>query len=332
MDERELGVIIEFMDAIFFSKDTYSLLLASVEFFVSKFKLSNASIMITDKRIINYSNEKNKKVYEKVEELITNELQNNKVPVYVDIKKDFFGKAEYLELLPEVCLAFPLICEREFIGRICLYSDSDIKYLKNVCESIAEKLIKATTVVSNYDKLKISATTDVLTGLYNRTFFDDVFPKELGLCCEKKIPCSLIMLDIDNFKMFNDTRGHLEGDRILKQIASLVKTTIRSSDSACRFGGEEFVVLLPNAKQEDAKEIAEKVRRLVEQNCDTTISLGLITCLNSSVSPHDFVKEADKALYKAKNSGKNKVVSYLILDKSLGVIDVDDAGSMGKLN
>ncbi len=332
MEEKELKIIIEFMDAIFFSKDTYSLLLAGVEFFVSKFKLSNASITVFDKRIINYSNEKNKKAYEKAEGMMSNELRNNRVPVYFYPKKDFFGKIECLELLPESCLALPLVQDRDFTGMICLYSDNDIKYIKDILQAVAEKLIRALAVVSNYDKLKVSATTDALTGLYNRTFFDDVFPKELGLCSEKKLPCSLIMLDIDNFKIFNDTRGHLEGDRILKQAASLVKTAIRSSDSACRFGGEEFVALLPNAKHEDAKEIAEKIRKLVEQNCDTTVSLGLATCLNSSVSPHDFIKEADKALYKAKNGGKNKVASSLILDKCLGTIDVDDASDMGKLN
>lgn len=332
MEEKELKTIIEFMDSIFFSKDISSLLSASVEFFVSKFKLSNASIFVMDKSILNYSNEKNKKTYEQVEEFIKKEIQNVKIPLYTDLKKDFANKVENIDLLPCFCLAIPLVCDREFLGMICLYSDSDMRFLREISEAIAEKLIKAVLVVMNYDKLKTSATTDLLTGLYNRTFFNDVLPKELALCAEKKISCSMMMLDIDNFKMFNDTRGHLEGDRLLKQIALLTKSSIRTSDSACRFGGEEFVILLPNTKQEDAKEIAERLRKVIEHNCDTTISVGLVTCLNSSISSHDLIKEADEALYKAKNLGKNRVVSYLVLDKSLGVIDVDDAGSLGKIH
>ncbi|MCL1987241.1 MAG: diguanylate cyclase [Firmicutes bacterium] len=162
-----------------------------------------------------------------------------------------------------------------------------------------------------------STLYDALTGIYNRQAFNTTFNKEWEHAIENGQCISLIMLDIDKFKNFNDTYGHLSGDKCLITVASSLK--IRNVDMVYRWGGEEFAVLLPNTPLVSAEVVAERIRKVVEETpieyalgefTNVTISLGIATVFPTEVDkPQEFCNEADKALYQAKQSGRNCVSS-----------------------
>ncbi len=156
------------------------------------------------------------------------------------------------------------------------------------------------------------ARLDGLTGLYNHRMFQDSLREEIKRTRRYNHPCTLIMLDIDHFKKFNDTYGHPVGDEVLKMTATTIKTMIRATDRAFRYGGEEFAIMLPETKCDSGRVLAERLRQKVAntrsiQNLSVTISLGM-TELNAPDTPESFIKRADTALYGAKESGRNKVV------------------------
>jgi diguanylate cyclase (GGDEF)-like protein len=138
------------------------------------------------------------------------------------------------------------------------------------------------------------------------------------------------MIDVDNFKKYNDTHGHPAGDILLKQLATILQKHCAITETPCRYGGEEFVIIIPQREQQDAQLFVEELRKKVQEQLPTTISIGIITCANSSLSYGSMLSNADQALYKAKNTGKNRVVSYLVLDKNLGIIDIQEASAYGK--
>jgi diguanylate cyclase (GGDEF)-like protein len=159
-------------------------------------------------------------------------------------------------------------------------------------------------------ELIVAATVDKLTQIYNRRKLEDIIHQEIDRAKRYEIPLSLIMLDLDDFKSVNDTYGHLVGDDVLRTVASIIKSNIRASDSAGRWGGEEFMILVPETGLERARGLAEKIRHLIashhfDQSCCITISLGL-----SEFQPGDtfdsFISRADNALYRAKTNGKNR--------------------------
>lgn len=161
---------------------------------------------------------------------------------------------------------------------------------------------------------------DKLTNLYNRRFFDISFSKVWSQAKREGLPLSLIMIDIDHFKKYNDNYGHLAGDGCLSSIAKVIKETVkRGGDFVARYGGEEFVVLLPNTSLDGARIVAENIRQSVEGsrypyqgiNTRVTVSLGVASIMpGSSSNPNDLIYAADEALYKAKESGRNRVVAY----------------------
>jgi len=159
---------------------------------------------------------------------------------------------------------------------------------------------------------------DKLTELPNRRSFDDRIDSEWGRSIRDKTPISILAIDIDNFKMYNDTFGHPQGDVALQSVAGVLSRQIkRSGDFAARWGGEEFFVILPNTDSKGAMRIADQIRIATEEliilkkngvPTKITVSIGANTLLPStSVSLNDFIAYADNALYAAKNSGKNKV-------------------------
>jgi diguanylate cyclase (GGDEF)-like protein len=161
------------------------------------------------------------------------------------------------------------------------------------------------------DKLEELATTDALTGLKNRRKFDEAIDSEWRRARRHRTPLSLLMIDADHFKTYNDTYGHQAGDQVLVGIAICISDSIkRAGDCAVRYGGEEFAVLLPVTASADAMMIAETIRRKVQGWSDepviSTVSVGI-----ASVTPQagtdwaDFVNAADKALYAAKAAGRN---------------------------
>ena len=160
------------------------------------------------------------------------------------------------------------------------------------------------------------ATEDNLTGLNNRRWFDEALGGIITACKTEGLPFSLVMLDVDYFKRFNDKYGHPAGDKVLQKIARVVKANMRPHDMAARYGGEEFVVLLPKTGMAEGVSVAERLRLAVAKAefqdeagrplPMVTISLGVAE-MASGVTPEDLVKNADEALYRAKNGGRNRV-------------------------
>lgn len=164
--------------------------------------------------------------------------------------------------------------------------------------------------------LKEQAQTDALTGLYNYRFFADALPREMERAQRSFQPVSLIMIDIDYFKKLNDQCGHEVGNQVLIHVSKIIKQTIRKLDIACRFGGEEFVVILPNTDLRHSIVVAKRIRETIEcsalnlpgYSINVTASLGV-----DEYRPHNcdsmeaFIERVDVRLYEAKNAGRNTV-------------------------
>jgi diguanylate cyclase (GGDEF)-like protein len=164
-------------------------------------------------------------------------------------------------------------------------------------------------------QLEYLSRTDALTKLYNRGYFWERVQQELTVAHQKHFSVALIIFDIDNFKQFNDTYGHLMGDAILQSCAQSASRCLRKGDYIARHGGEEFAVFLNDCLIEQAKDVAERIRCAVAEmrlpdypTLSITVSLGLVTS-DAEASLELFVKCADDAMYMAKHQGKNRVVA-----------------------
>jgi len=160
------------------------------------------------------------------------------------------------------------------------------------------------------------STSDALTGLHNRSFFYERLAA-LMPARPSDPPLALILLDIDDFKDFNDTFGHVEGDRVIRALGEVVRESVRGSDIGCRYGGEELVVLLPGADAIMAEQVAERVRGAMAarifrprrgQTIHKTVSVG-VAVADPDETPEAFVHRADEAMYQAKRAGKNRVAA-----------------------
>jgi len=150
------------------------------------------------------------------------------------------------------------------------------------------------------------AVRDGLTGLFNRRYFNELINVEINRLKRTPGPLTLLMLDIDNFKNYNDTQGHPAGDELLKGAAKVFKNSVRSVDIICRYGGEEFVIMLPQTDKDVASRIAERLRVQFGLYLPTTISIGIATLPQDAQNAQDLLQKADDAMYQAKQSGKNK--------------------------
>jgi diguanylate cyclase (GGDEF)-like protein len=167
-------------------------------------------------------------------------------------------------------------------------------------------------------RLEALAGKDALTGLANRRTFDDVLDKEYRRARRERKSLSLIMIDVDHFKAFNDHYGHPEGDECLRRVAAAIQATVRRpGDMVARYGGEEFAVILPSTPESGAATIADLIRdsvlklRLPHQNIPSqmlTISCGVAATESFDRRPTSLVKLADRALYQAKENGRNRVI------------------------
>jgi len=165
-------------------------------------------------------------------------------------------------------------------------------------------------------QLEELSITDSLTGLYNRTHLMDTLAGEVARSRRHNRPFTLLIMDIDHFKRYNDTYGHLAGDEALRRTGFLLKESVRSSDYAARYGGEEFILILPETGAEDGVEMAERIRNQIaekEMGSDgsplkVTVSVGVASFPRDGDDPHSLMKRADAALYEAKRRGRNRVV------------------------
>lgn len=180
---------------------------------------------------------------------------------------------------------------------------------------LAKYLMKAKDFEYQY-KL---ATIDGLTELYNHRYFQDTLRKQMDIARRYNQPFSLIIVDIDFFKKFNDTYGHQAGDAVLRQVAQTLKKNSRTTDYVCRYGGEEMSIILPNTSAEEALNNANRICKAVAEkpfqlnpvdSAPVTISLGVATFPDNAQTPQDLIEWADKGLYYAKEHGRNQVGRY----------------------
>jgi diguanylate cyclase (GGDEF)-like protein len=177
--------------------------------------------------------------------------------------------------------------------------------VKDLFQSFLEK-------ISLIEKFKTHSIQDSMTGLYNHRFFMDYLHRQIKLGERSGQTFSLMMIDVDNFKIVNDKFGHLAGDMVLKKIASVLKECARSTDIICRYGGDEFAVILPDTTEEQTVQLAQRISLAVKaiHSFDKAVTLSIGTAEYSGEdNPSDLIRRTDQALYKAKQLGKNRVVN-----------------------
>jgi diguanylate cyclase (GGDEF)-like protein len=224
-------------------------------------------------------------------------------------------------------ISIPLKIGEETIGVLNIsdkitgevFSEEDMTLLRSfaVYASIA---LERSMYYSLAGHLKELSITDSVTGLFNRRYFEERFFEELQRSNRHNISFSLAMIDIDDFKLFNDTEGHLAGDEVLKQIANIAKDSLRVIDVIARFGGEEFVVIMPQTEKNEAFLVAERIRKSVREQLtrtwktfprdNITISLGIAAFPSDGQDRKELIRNADKALYRGKMEGKDKTVLW----------------------
>jgi diguanylate cyclase (GGDEF)-like protein len=200
---------------------------------------------------------------------------------------------------------FPLASLTGQVEQVCL-----------VIYDVTDEAVSRLGMQSLNNQLEELGRTDGLTGLYNRRYWEEQFVMEFKRSRRSDNPSSLIMMDIDHFKIVNDTYGHPAGDEVIKALGGIIKKSIRETDIAGRYGGEEFAIILPETPVANVEFVSERIRRLVEKctvvydevEISFTISIGIAGFNSNHKDSTQWLDSADKALYKAKESGRNRVM------------------------
>jgi diguanylate cyclase (GGDEF)-like protein len=226
--------------------------------------------------------------------------------------------------LPQSVAVVPLIRNHKLIGSLNLASNDAARFMAGSGTDIIKRLsiILAVCIENaiNNEKLKLLGLTDALTGIHNRRYFMQRLEEEIVHGLRQNLPVSCLFIDIDHFKSFNDIYGHSVGDKVLRDVATIIKKQMRLSDVLARYGGEEFSVLLTNTDTLLAQDIAERIRssisdavlkvKTLPDDLHVTVSIGCTTMFNTHISNVTFLGEtllnaADKALYASKDAGRN---------------------------
>lgn len=319
VEVNRLRLLFEFSKEVGGAQEVDRALSACSQFVMRKFKLRNVLMSYKGKeiRLFNVSPSE----LQAEQRLISHVKGGKSTCTVQNSKTDFlFDGIERRDELPKVMVGFPLFSFGELCGHMIVYSDDSVQC--ELINDVAQEFGIVCARLSAFEKVQKSASEDPLTGLANRSLLQQELDRIVPELSSRQLSFSVFISDIDNFKKFNDTKGHPEGDRLLKSVADVMRLCAPKNSVCCRYGGEEFVMALPGLDQNSAKEIAEKFRSEVEKVCEATVSVGVMTCANSSISWQACIREADRALYRAKHLGKNRIVAFLMLDKSLGIIDV----------
>ncbi|MBB4638447.1 sensor domain-containing diguanylate cyclase [Longimicrobium terrae] len=253
---------------------------------------------------------------------------------YADLKRErdrlpLLAPGEKWERAPRSAVVLPLMVDGRAIGAVAAwhpepgrFGEREREILHSLC-SIAPLPMRS---ARRFEALDHRASTDPLTDLPNRSAFDQRLTALSGYFDRYARPFSLIAIDVDFFKKFNDTWGHEAGDRVLRHVADLLKATVRDVDLPARLGGEEFVVLLPETTLRQATEAAERIRRSLESRSvnwngrplSVTASLGVACVPDCTAVPADALALADAALYRAKELGRNRVAAAPRAEKEAG--------------
>lgn len=205
-------------------------------------------------------------------------------------------------------------------GALLLYHKKPNRFSPDeiaLLQRIATQLGKVLDKIAQHQQTRALSITDALTGLHNRRHFNERYAAEFMRAARYGRPLSVLLIDIDHFKKFNDEHGHLVGDKVLKLTAKVLEENIRTADLLARYGGEEFVLVLPEIDKEHARQVAEKLRRAIEHTHfpkeesqpfgHLTASFGLAAFPEDARAEDALLKLADEALYRAKANGRNRV-------------------------
>lgn len=204
----------------------------------------------------------------------------------------------------------------EFVSNV--YQAGDEKVIQCNIRDITDRKIAQENLLKSKELFREQSFRDHLTGLYNRRFLEETLERELHRASRKNYPVGVIMSDVDFFKYCNDTFGHAAGDELLRRIAELMQKNVRSEDVPSRYGGDEFIILLPDASRDVAKSRAEHIREIIHLNNfqfegaslePVTLSFGVSVFPEDGVSAEKVLRAADDALYFAKNDGRDRVVA-----------------------
>ena len=221
-------------------------------------------------------------------------------------------------------LCVPLTVQGETLGVFCLVgapakrSQHQVSHLQ-LAVTVSEAIKLSLSNLKLREELRAEAIHDPLTGLFNRRYLEETLPRELHRAQRAHSPLCVAMLDLDNFKRFNDTYGHDAGDSLLRELGRLLLGKLRKSDISCRYGGEEFVLVLPDSSAADAKQRMEQIRAQIkelqiphgeQQLRAITVSAGVAQADDPPANPNELLRAADTALYAAKNAGRDRVIVY----------------------
>lgn len=239
--------------------------------------------------------------------------------VIVALPEDVAVESILTDFRPREVLVDPVLYKGVPLGAIILASAVGFRDdAKSRLDLFRQGLALALNNALTHDRLQRLAALDPLTGVYNRRFGMARLQEEFSRAVRTTSPLGVMMFDIDHFKKVNDTYGHLAGDRVLIQVAKTARRALREGDILMRYGGEEFLVILPAASKENTRALGERLRRMVEETSiadgdqvvRVTISLGVTSYPELEVAgEQDLVKRADEALYSAKESGRNRVLA-----------------------
>jgi diguanylate cyclase (GGDEF)-like protein len=195
------------------------------------------------------------------------------------------------------------------LGRDVGVAVASLDYLTNIVDVLTDPVLIEEDKSQNISEI---ATNDRLTGLVTRDIFDILLKKEISQASRTDMDISLAMIDIDDFKEINDRYGHQQGDKVLTSVGAIIRDNVRKMDTAARYGGEELVILMPNTSATTASEVAERIRRDIENmrvsQISITVSIGVSDTRSIGTNIDELVKKADQALYQAKRAGKNQVI------------------------
>ncbi len=237
-------------------------------------------------------------------------------------------------------LEIPMVARGENLGLLQVFaqgSDAEARLaaILPLSSALGDAMSLALSNIALREKLRNQALRDPLTGLYNRRYMEDSLDRYVRLAQREGRKVSVIMIDLDHFKRLNDEHGHATGDAVLREAAAAIVGALRETDVACRYGGEEMIVFLPDCSLEDAAVKAEQIRERIEALSGThgakvSASLGVSSVPSTSSNSADLVKAADTALYRAKHGGRNQVAIAPVRSGSRDESDVP-ANQQGRL-
>ena len=293
----------------------------------TKYKLEHFAFyevnkILSERKLVYISNDDNSICYDYVDK---DALQCRAHRTNTDvISSEFINLCQTCDAkgLEHICIPFNINNDSAIVISVTAKTEIEVNEVKSKIPSIRNYLEAAKPVIESrilMDKLRETSLRDAMTGLYNRRFLEEFIDKIMSQAQREDETYSVMMLDVDFFKMVNDTYGHDVGDQVISAIGKLLNETIRNSDLAIRYGGEEFVVMLHNADDKGTLEVAKKIHSAFGnlifdvgsgETLQKTMSIGISKFPTNGDTIWKCIKFADTALYKAKTTGRNKIVVY----------------------